>query len=101
MAFQIRPVRQFLVWTALPAALARLPELGLNLLWSWNHSIRAVFRRLDYRLWQASGYNPVVMLGRLPQEALVRAAADPRYMALYRRACELHDAYLSGAPSSH
>jgi glycogen phosphorylase len=101
MAFQIRPVKQFLVRPALPPPLARLPELGLNLLWSWNHSIRAVFRRLDYGLWKASGYNPVVMLGRLPQEALVRAAADPRYLALYRHACELHDAYLSAAPSSH
>jgi len=86
MPFQVRPVKQFLVRPALPAPLARLPELGLNLLWSWNHSIRAVFRRLDYPIWKASGYNPVVMLGRVSQETLERAAADPRYLALYRRA---------------
>ena len=100
MPFQVRPVKQFLVRPALPAPLARLPELGLNLLWSWNHSIRAVFRRLDYPIWKASGYNPVVMLGRVSQETLERAAADPRYLALYRRACELHDAYLSAAHSN-
>ena len=98
MPFQVRPVKQFLVRPALPAPLARLPELGLNLLWSWNHSIRAVFRRLDYAVWRASGYNPVVMLGRVSQEMLERAAADPRYLALYRRACELHDSYLSATP---
>jgi starch phosphorylase len=43
------------------------------------------------------------MLGQVPQETLERAAADPRYLVLYRRACELHDAYLAAAapnPSS-
>src|SRR5215471_19413001 len=100
MSFQIRNIKQFLVRPALPPALARLPELGLNLLWSWNHSVRAVFRRLDPVIWKASGYNPVTMLGQVPQETLERAAADPRYLALYRRACELHDAYLSAAHSN-
>ena len=82
---------------ALPAPLRRLPELGLNLMWSWHHSVRAVFRRLDPGVWRASGYNPIVMLGSLPQEVLSKAAADPRYLAVYRRACEVHDAYLASA----
>ncbi len=47
MSFQIRPMREILVVPALPPAARRLPELGLNILWSWNHSMRAVFRRLD------------------------------------------------------
>jgi starch phosphorylase len=95
MSFRIHPIKEFLVRPALPAALRRLPELGLNIMWSWHHSIRAVFRRLEPAVWKASGYNPVVMLGRVPQEALERAAADPRYLAIYRRACERHDAYLA------
>ena len=95
MSFQIRPIKEFLVRPALPAPLRRLPELGLNVMWSWNHSIRSVFRRLDPALWKASGYNPVVMLGRVSQETLERAAGDPRFLALYRRACELYDAYLA------
>jgi starch phosphorylase len=53
-----------------------------------------VFRRLDPVLWKACNHNPVVLLGRLTQEALERAAKDPRYLALYKRACETHDAYL-------
>src|SRR5579871_5709393 len=84
MSFRIHPIKEFLVRPALPAALRRLPELGLNIMWSWHHSIRAVFRRLDPGVWKASGYNPVVMLGRVPQEVLERAAADPRYLAIYR-----------------
>lgn len=101
MSFEIRPLREFLVRSALPLALERLPELGLNLIWSWNHSVRAVFRRLDPAVWKASGHNPVLMLGRVPQVSLERAAADQRYLALYRKACEILDAYLAvrGAPS--
>jgi len=97
MSFQIRPLREFLVRPALPASLQRLPELGLNLMWSWNHSVRSVFRRLDPPTWQASNHNPVVMLGQVPQAALERAASDPRYLALYRRACEVLDAYLAAS----
>src|SRR5690242_188473 len=100
MSFQIHPVREILVVPALPPALSRLPELGLNLLWCWNHSMRAVFRRLDPAAWKASNHNPVVMLGRVEQASLERAAADPRFLALYRRACEILDAYLAARTSS-
>src|SRR5580700_351684 len=101
MSFQIRPVKEILVIPNLPPALGRLPELGLNLLWCWNHSMRAVFRRLDPAVWKATNHNPVVMLGRVEQATFERAASDPRFLALYRRACEILDAYLAAsAPSS-
>lgn len=99
MSFEIRPLQEFLVRPALPRALERLPEIGLNLMWSWNHSLRALFRRLDPALWKASNHNPVLMLGRVSQETLERAAADPRYLALYRRSCDIHDSYLQ-APTA-
>ena len=98
MSFEIRPLQEFLVRPALPRALERLPELGLNLMWSWNHSLRALFRRLDPVQWKTSNHNPILMLGRVSQETLERAAADPRYVALYRRSCEIMDAYVQ-APS--
>lgn len=91
MPFYIQPIREFLVRPALPAQLTRLSELAYNILWSWEPVIRALFRRLDANLWQECGYNPVLMLGRVSQSALLRAAADPRYMALYRNACETYD----------
>lgn len=34
------------------------------------------------------------MLARVPQATLEKAAADPRYVAVYRKACERHDAYM-------
>ena len=98
MPYHIQPLREFLVRPALPPALSRLSELGYNLLWSWDHGIRALFRRLDPTLWKESNHNPIELLGRVSQEKLDRAASDPRFVALYRRACERHDSYLHTAP---
>ena len=92
MPFYIQPVREFLVRPALPPSLSRLTELAYNILWSWEPIVRAVFRRLDQNLWRDCGYNPVLMLGRVSQASLKKAAADPRYLALYRMACDTYDA---------
>ena len=92
MPFHIRPLHEFLVRPALPPSLGRLTELAYNLLWSWEPIVRAMFRRLDPALWRECGYNPVLMLGRVSQATLQRAGADPRYLALYRMACETYDA---------
>jgi starch phosphorylase len=97
MPFQIHPLREFLVSPALPPQLSRLDELAHNLLWSWDHNTRGLFRRLDPALWKACHHNPVLMLGRLPQATLEKAGADPRFVALYRRGCERYDAYLAKA----
>lgn len=87
---------------ALPEALFRMSELAYNLLWSWDHNLRSLFRRLDPLLWKACGNNPVLMLGRMQQKTLEKAAADPRFLGLYRRACERYDSYIEieqAAPS--
>ncbi len=94
MPFQIHPIKEFLVRPALPAALARLNEIAYNLFWSWDHTLRSLFRRLDPILWKSCNENPILLLGRIPQAALEKAAADPRYLALYRRACALYDTYI-------
>jgi starch phosphorylase len=94
MPFQIQPVKEFLVRPALPPALARMSDLAYNVLWSWDHTVRSLFRRLDSALWKNCGHNPVLMLGRVPQATLERAAADSRFLAAYRRACERYTSYL-------
>src|SRR5688500_1244175 len=94
MAFHIKPLKEFLVRPALPAALARMSELAYNLLWGWDHNIRALFRRLDPQLWKTCGNNPVLMLARVQQETLEKAASDPMFLSLYRCACERYDGYI-------
>jgi starch phosphorylase len=100
MAFHIQPIREFLVRPALPDSLARLAELAYNLLWSWEPSVRSVFRRLDPNLWRDCGYNPVLMLGRVPQATLQKAGSDPRYLAVYRSACEIYDNLVRKSPAA-
>jgi starch phosphorylase len=94
MPFQVKPLQEFLVRPSVPESLPRLTELAYNVVWSWDHTIRALFRRLDPQLWTASGHNPILMLSQVPQQVLHKAAADPRYQALYRQACANFDAYM-------
>jgi glycogen phosphorylase len=98
MSFHIQPLREFLVRPSLPPQLSRMMELAYNILWSWEPIVRALFRRLDPALWRDCGYNPVLMLGRVPQATLEKAAADPRYLALYQAACERFDASVHKSP---
>ncbi len=95
MGFEIEPLREFLVRPAVPAALARMSELAYNIIWSWEPAIRALFRRLDPVAWKEAGYNPVVMLGRVSQATLERAAADTRYLNQYQLACQRYDAQMA------
>jgi starch phosphorylase len=99
MPYHIRPLKEFLVRPALPPALSRLSELAYNLFWSWDHTVRSLFQRLDPALWKESDHNPIDLLGRIPQEKLNRAAADPRFVMLYKRACERFDSYLHSSGS--
>jgi starch phosphorylase len=99
MPFHIEPLREFLVRPSLPDSLSRLTELAYNIVWSWEPMIRAVFRRLDPAMWRDCGYNPVLMLGRVPQATLQKASTDPRYLALYRSACAAYDARVRKSPA--
>src|SRR5882672_11828979 len=99
MPFHIQPLREFLVRPALPASLSRMTELAYNILWSCEPMIRSLFRRLDPALWRECGYNPVLMLGRVSQATLQKAATDPRYIALYRSACTIYDTRVRKSPA--
>src|SRR5258708_31309717 len=98
MPFQIQPVREFLVRPAIPPPLSRMTELAYNILCSWEPAIRALFRRLDPVIWKESGYNPVAILGRVSQETLERAAADPRYLGHYAQHCHRYHAHIPDHP---
>ncbi|MEP0774506.1 MAG: alpha-glucan family phosphorylase, partial [Acidobacteriota bacterium] len=92
----MRPVATFEVKAALPPSLAALEEVAYNLRWSWDHESLALFRRLDPELWEASGHNPVLMLGRLDQRRLEALAGDEALLAHLERVKRDLDSYLSG-----
>jgi starch phosphorylase len=74
-------VHAFHVVPALPESLDRLRALAHNLRWSWDHETVELFRRLDRDLWEASGHNPVRMLGTISQDRLRELAADDAFLA--------------------
>ena len=75
--------------------MAGLMELAYNLRWSWRGEIREIFRRLDAKLWESTGHNPVAMLGQIDQERLNAAARDPGFTTQYRRTREELSEYMT------
>jgi starch phosphorylase len=94
MGYQVQPLQEFLVRPQLPESLPRITEIAYNVLWSWDHAVRAMFRRLDSRLWNEVEHNPILLLSRISPAQVAKAASDPRYISAYRRACERFDSYM-------
>src|SRR2546423_1699351 len=92
----MKPVRTFSVAPALPSPLHRLRELAYNLRWAWDSETIELFRRLDADLWEATGHNPVALLGLIDQDQLAAAAANDGFLAHLERICHALDAYLAG-----
>ena len=77
----MRPSHTFRVIPSLPAELERLRDLVLNLWWSWNQNAVELFRRINPKLWEASGRNPIVFATHIPQERFEELAHDDSYLA--------------------
>jgi starch phosphorylase len=79
-----------------PDGLARLPELALNLWWSWNSEARDLFRRLDTTVWRQTHHNPVRLLQEIAPDRLTSAAADPEIRRLYEQVMAAFDRAVKG-----
>jgi starch phosphorylase len=75
----------------IPERVRRLPELAMDLWWTWNPQAREVFRRLDYPLWRQTAHNPVLMLRNVSDELLEQAVRDDRFLAVYDGAVDALD----------
>ena len=95
----MKPIRTFTIIPRLPAPLSRLRELAFNLNWAWNHDTIELFRRLDSDLWETTGHNPVLMLGRIDQQRLEEAAADDSFISHLERVCRSFDDYVTDKAS--
>ncbi len=83
----MRALRRFTVRLALPAPLAPLGELVLNLRWSWHSPSLDLFASVDPDVWQAVDKDPVRLLGEVAPERLAELAADAGFLA---RLAEAH-----------
>jgi len=90
----MKAIQQFHVLPTLPAPLERLRELAYNLRWAWDADTIGLFFRIDRDLWEATGRNPVALLGAASQERLEELAADDRFLNHLRRVGEAFDDYM-------
>jgi starch phosphorylase len=58
-----------------------LVELALDMRWSWNHSVDALWQQIDPALWELT-YNPWVVLQTVSRDQIRRVLADPAVRAL-------------------
>jgi starch phosphorylase len=77
----VRALRRFTVRLALPAPLAPLAELVMNLRWSWHHASLDLFESIDPDTWRAVGQDPVKLLGEVSPERLAALASDADFLA--------------------
>ncbi len=91
----MKPIQTFNVAPSLPPALEPLSALAHNLWWCWNHSAIELFRRLDGDLWEATGHNPVLLLGSIDQAQLESASNDTGFLAHLDRVTRDFHAYLN------
>jgi starch phosphorylase len=95
----MKPLSTFKVAPILPSSLKSLIAIAHNLRWSWDHGAIDLFRRLDDRLWESSGHNPVLMLGSVEQSTLEAAARDDSFLAHLRGIESSLAVYLAGEGS--
>ena len=75
----------FQVFPYTPKPLLFLETLSRNLWWSWNLDAIELFRRIDPRLWEESGHNPIVFSTMIRQERLEGLSHDASFLAHMER----------------
>ncbi|HWI43394.1 MAG TPA: alpha-glucan family phosphorylase [Nocardioides sp.] len=92
----MRAIRRFTVRPVLPEPLAALGDLAANLRWSWHQPTQDLFAAVDPDRWQASGYDPVRLLGEVPGERWDALAADESFVGRVAEVRADLASYLSG-----
>ncbi|MGH9139329.1 MAG: alpha-glucan family phosphorylase [Acidimicrobiales bacterium] len=76
----MKALRSFTVRPTLPAELAALEALAMNLRWSWDAQTRDLFRWVGPEQWDASIHDPVRLLGLVSAERLDTLAGDAGFV---------------------
>jgi glycogen phosphorylase len=81
----MKHIQAFQVFPKLPDSLNFLGVLSRNMWWAWKSDAIELFRRIDPRLWEKSGRNPIVFATKVPQERLQKISRDDSYLAHLER----------------
>ncbi len=75
----VKALRYIQVEPVLPPGLRPLREIAYNLYWCWNQQAIQLLRRIDTKLWEDSGHNPVRLLSMIPQQKLDKLEKDSSF----------------------
>lgn len=73
----------------LPAELAALAELALDLRWSWSHASDRLWERISPELWQRT-HNPLLILQNTSRERLQALATDQDFITWLQEFIQTH-----------
>ncbi len=90
----MKAIRRFSVRPVLPARIAALGDLAMNLRWSWHPPLRDLFESINPERWASVGADPVAMLSETTVEELDVLAADDGFVARVDEAKQALDRYL-------
>jgi len=91
----MKPRIKYKVVPNIPKEIEPLQRLAYNLCFSWKDEIQDLFQRLDPRLWEECGHNPVLLLGRVSQERLNELSRDRNFLAQLEGLTQSFDRYIS------
>jgi len=78
-------IQTFQVFPSIPEPLSFLQVLARNLWWCWHLDAIELFRRINPRLWDQSGRNPILFSTLIPQEQLEELSMDDSFLAHQKR----------------
>ncbi|OQX62484.1 MAG: alpha-glucan phosphorylase [Desulfococcus sp. 4484_241] len=72
-------LQTFQVFPKVPQTLRFMEVLIRNMWWCWNLEVIDLFRRIDPKLWDESGRNPIAFFTMIEQEKIDRLAHDASF----------------------
>ncbi len=92
----VKALRYIQIEPVLPEGLKPLRSIAYNLYWCWNQEAIQLLRRIDYKLWEESGHNPVRLLSMIPQQKLEKLERDAAFRAHLESVSREFEVYLKG-----
>lgn len=81
-------IQPYHVYPKIPQQLVSAERMVQNLWWSWNLDAIELIRRIDPKLWNESGRNPIRFFSMIPQKELEQIAKDDAFMENLREILE-------------